>query len=225
MIKPFVGRSPSKGNPMAGKHFAPFVPDAANSLRCSQGSAPAETRRVRRPLRPKCLLPSPRGWKKTIDDLFADADDEEHEFQRTFAAINGKLLNAGDAGVCRAWWVYRMLTTRVPLREKLTLFWHGHFATSVNKIEDTQLMLQQIDMLRRLGSGSFRELVVAVAKDPAMIVWLDGESNVKEHPNENFARELMELFTCGNRQLHRAGRSGSGPRLHRMAQGGIDFRL
>jgi uncharacterized protein (DUF1800 family) len=58
-------------------------------------------------------------------------------------------------------------------------------------------MLQQIAMLRRLGSGSFRELVVAVAKDPAMIVWLDGESNVKEHPNENFARELMELFTCG----------------------------
>jgi len=181
---------------MAGKHFEPFVPNAAH---------PFDSRKAAHLLRRAGFGAAPRevaaavskGLEESIDDLFAEADDEEQEFRRTFSAINGKLLNAGDAGVCRAWWVYRMLTTRVPFREKLTLFWHGHFATSVNKVEDTQLMFQQMDMLRRLGSGSFRELVVAVAKDPAMIVWLDGESNVKEHPNENFARELMELFTCG----------------------------
>src|SRR5262249_3117406 len=136
-----------------------------------------------------------RGLEETIDDLFADANDEEQEFQRTFSAINGKLVNAGNQGVSQSWWVYRMLTTRVPLREKLALFWHGHFATSIRKVGDTQLMLQQIDTLRRLGFGSFRELVVAIARDPAMIVWLDGEANNKEHPNENFARELLELFT------------------------------
>src|SRR6478736_7856910 len=140
MIKPYVGTSLSKGHPMAGKHFAPFVPDAANPFdapraahllrRAGFGAAPAEVSAA-----------VGKGLEETIDDLFADAQDEEQEFQRTFAAINGKLLNAGDAGVCRAWWVYRMLTTRVPLREKLTLFWHGHFATSVNKVEDTQLML------------------------------------------------------------------------------------
>ena len=181
---------------MARKYFEPFVPDATNPFdapkaahllrRAGFGAPPAEV-----------AAAVAKGLDETIDDLFADADDEEQEFQRTFRAINGKLINAGDEGICQAWWVYRMLTTRIPLREKLTLFWHGHFATSVSKVEDTELMLQQIAMLRRLGSGSFRELALAVAKDPAMIVWLDGESNVKEHPNENFARELLELFTCG----------------------------
>lgn len=181
---------------MARKYFEPFVPDAAN---------PFDARKAAHLLRRAGFGASPaavaaavaKGLDETIDDLFMEADDEEQDFQRTFQAIGGKLLNVGDEGICQAWWVYRMLATRVPLREKLTLFWHGHFATSVSKVEDTELMLQQIDMLRRLGMGSFRELVVAVAKDPAMIVWLDGAANNKEHPNENFARELMELFTCG----------------------------
>jgi hypothetical protein len=176
--------------------FEPFVPDAANPFdarkaayllrRAGFGASPAEIDAA-----------VSKGLEETVDDLFADAADEEQEFDRTFNAISGRLVNAGDAGVCQAWWIYRMLATRFPLREKLALFWHGHFATSIRKVEDTQLMLQQIDLLRRLGPGGFRELVVAIARDPAMIVWLDGESNVKDHPNENFARELMELFTCG----------------------------
>src|SRR6516225_5180186 len=181
---------------MARKFFEPFVPDAANPfdarkaahlLRRAGFGAPAA----------QVAAAVEKGLDETLDDLFVDTDDEEQEFQRTFNAINGKLVNAGDPGVCQSWWVYRMLSTRVPLREKLTLFWHGHFATSIHKVGDTLLMLQQIDTLRRLGFGSFRELVVAIARDPAMIVWLDGEANNKEHPNENFARELMELFTCG----------------------------
>ncbi|MGE5192974.1 MAG: DUF1800 domain-containing protein [Deltaproteobacteria bacterium] len=181
---------------MARKYFEPFVPGADNPF-----DAPKAAHLLRRagfgapPAQVATALE--KGLEGTIDDLFAEADDEEQDFRRTFSAINGKLVNAGDPGVCQSWWVYRMLTTRVPLREKLTLFWHGHFATSIHKVGDTQLMLQQNDTLRRLGFGSFRELVVAVARDPAMIVWLDGEANVKEHANENFARELMELFTCG----------------------------
>jgi uncharacterized protein (DUF1800 family) len=90
-----------------------------------------------------------------------------------------------------------MVQTRTPLREKATLFWHGHFATSDEKVEDTWLMHRQIETLRRLALGNIRDLTLAMAQDPAMILWLDGESNTKEHPNENFARELMELFTCG----------------------------
>lgn len=181
---------------MPGKYFEPFVPDATNPFdtrkaahllrRTGFGAAPAEV-----------AAAVAKGLEETIDDIFAEAGDEEQEFERTFNAINGKFVNGGDEGVCQAWWIYRMLATRVPLREKLVLFWHGHFATSIRKVENTQLLLQQLDTFRRLGLGSFRELVLAVARDPAMIVWLDGESNVKEHPNENFARELMELFTCG----------------------------
>jgi uncharacterized protein (DUF1800 family) len=95
------------------------------------------------------------------------------------------------------WWANRMLTTKRPLEEKLTLFWHGHFATGQNKVRDYRKILRQNQMFRRQASGSFRDLLVGVLKDPAMLVYLDNGENVKEHPNENFARELLELFTMG----------------------------
>src|SRR4029079_4628027 len=150
---------------MSGTFFKPFVPDAANPFdarkaahllrRAGFGAPPTEV-----------AAAVDKGLEETIDDLFAEAGDEEQEFERNITAINGKFVNVGDAGVCQAWWIYRMLTTRVPLREKLALFWHGHFAASIHKVEDTQLMVQQIDLLRRLGFGSLRELVLAVAQDP-----------------------------------------------------------
>ena len=90
-----------------------------------------------------------------------------------------------------------MQRERFPLREKMTLFWHGHFATSFRKVENMRLMHQQNDTLRREALGDFRDLVLAVSRDPAMIVWLDNQQNRKGYPNENFARELMELFTLG----------------------------
>jgi uncharacterized protein (DUF1800 family) len=95
------------------------------------------------------------------------------------------------------WWANRMLSTRRPLEEKLTLFWHGHFATGQNKVRDARMIRRQHDMFRRFASGGFRDLLVGVLKDPAMLVYLDNGENVKEHPNENFARELLELFTMG----------------------------
>ncbi|MBI2187355.1 MAG: DUF1800 domain-containing protein [Acidobacteria bacterium] len=95
------------------------------------------------------------------------------------------------------WWANRMLTTKRPLEEKLTFFWHGHFATGQNKVRDYRMMLRQNQMFRRHASGRFRDLLVGVLKDPAMLVYLDNGENVKEHPNENFARELLELFTMG----------------------------
>jgi uncharacterized protein (DUF1800 family) len=95
------------------------------------------------------------------------------------------------------WWLFRMIHTKRPLQEKMTLFWHDHFATAVSKVVVRELMLQQNQLFRRLALGNFRELLVAVSKDPAMILWLDNNTNIKGNPNENYARELMELFTMG----------------------------
>lgn len=90
-----------------------------------------------------------------------------------------------------------MLLTPRPLEEKLTLFWHDHFATSQEKVVNYELMLRQIQTLRTHANGNFHKMLVAVAQDPAMLIWLDNRENVKGHPNENFAREVMELFTMG----------------------------
>ena len=95
------------------------------------------------------------------------------------------------------WWADRMLNTERPLEEKMTLFWHGHFATSEDKVRDFRKMLRQNETFRRHATGDFRDLMVAVAQDPAMLYFLDAGVNVKGAPNENFAREIMELFTMG----------------------------
>ncbi len=113
------------------------------------------------------------------------------------------------------WWANRMLTTRRPLEEKLTLFWHGHFATGENKVRDYRMMLRQNEMLRARASGTLRELLVGILKDPAMLVYLDNGENVKKHPNENFGRELLELFTMGvgnytERDVREAARAFTG---------------
>ncbi len=95
------------------------------------------------------------------------------------------------------WWAQRMLVTKRPLEEKMTLFWHGHFATGEEKVRDYRKMLKQNEMLRAKATGNFRDLLIAVAKDPAMLAYLDAAVNLKGAPNENFAREIMELFTMG----------------------------
>ena len=95
------------------------------------------------------------------------------------------------------WWAERMLTTPRPLEEKMALFWHGHFATSEEKVRDYRKMLVQLELFQRHATGSFRDLVIGVAQDPAMLAFLDAGVNVKGAPNENFAREIMELFTMG----------------------------
>ena len=95
------------------------------------------------------------------------------------------------------WWAERMLDTHRPLEQKMALFWHGHFATAENKVRDYRKMLLQIDTFERHAAGDFGELLVAVAQDPAMLYYLDAGVNVKGAANENFAREVMELFTMG----------------------------
>ncbi len=109
----------------------------------------------------------------------------------------GLRSNAIETQRLATWWGHRMLVTERPLEEKLTLFWHGHFATGNAKVRDARMMERQNQMLRANASGSFRDLLLGILRDPAMLVYLDNGENVKDHPNENFGRELLELFTMG----------------------------
>ncbi|MEU1810537.1 DUF1800 domain-containing protein [Micromonospora aurantiaca (nom. illeg.)] len=95
------------------------------------------------------------------------------------------------------WWLERMIAAEHQAEEKLVFFWHGHWATSVRKVRSAPLMLRQLDTLRRYGRGPLGPLVDAMLRDPALILWLDGQKNSRRAPNENLARESMELFTLG----------------------------
>jgi hypothetical protein len=114
------------------------------------------------------------------------------DFPDASALYDPKTRNAA----AQNWWLDRMLRTQHPLTEKMALFWHGHFATSIRKVP-AALMVAQIDLFRSQGLGNFRTLLLSVSKDPAMLVWLDNRFNAKAHPNENYAREVMELFALG----------------------------
>jgi uncharacterized protein (DUF1800 family) len=123
----------------------------------------------------------------------------------------------------RGWWLQRMASGSRPLQEKLTLFWHGHFATSEVKVRDAYLMWRQNDLFRRQGMGNWSQLLIAVAKDPAMLIWLDQAQSRREHPNENFAREVMELFALGEghyteRDITEAARALTGWSYDRESQ-------
>jgi uncharacterized protein (DUF1800 family) len=113
------------------------------------------------------------------------------------------------------WWLYVMLHTPHPVLEKIALFWHGHFATSAAKVDKAELMLAQNQMLREHALRPFGPLVGGIAKDPAMLLWLDSATNKKFKPNENFAREVMELFCLGlgnytERDIKQAARAFTG---------------
>ena len=96
-----------------------------------------------------------------------------------------------------SYWYYRMLNSPQPMQERLAFFWHNRWASGAQKVENGRLMHEQIQTFRRLGIGSFRKLAVAMGRDPAMLIYLDGQYNRKGKPNENYGREVMELFTLG----------------------------
>ena len=96
-----------------------------------------------------------------------------------------------------AHWAYRLISTQAPLEEKIALFWHGVFATGENKLNNLGSLANQIDMFRRHGLGRFDDLLIELSKDPAMIIWLDNHTNHKDSINENYGREILELFSMG----------------------------
>ncbi|HPE59185.1 MAG TPA: DUF1800 domain-containing protein [Thiolinea sp.] len=124
---------------------------------------------------------------------------------RQMEPMRGEAMQRKDAWVrakkegenLQAWWIDQLLTTRSPFTERMTLFWHNYFTSSLQKTQQPSLLYRQNLMLRQNALGNFRQLLRSVARDPAMLVYLDGYKNVKESPNENFARELLELFTLG----------------------------
>jgi len=119
------------------------------------------------------------------------------DFDAMSQVIGDAAVAAGNPNRLKAWWLYRMICSPDPLTERLTLMWHNHFATSNLKVADVSAMRRQNDILRKFARKPFGELLARTVKDPAILVWLDADSNRKQHPNENLARELMELFSMG----------------------------
>jgi uncharacterized protein (DUF1800 family) len=128
-----------------------------------------------------------KGFEKTLAGLL--------EPDKPMAKPGKKTLN--DLTRLQAWWLGRMVKGQHPLHDRLTLFWHNHFATAQSKVQDLHAMHRHVATLHDLAFGDFRLLLDAVARDPAMLVWLDNWENVADDINENFGRELMELFTTG----------------------------
>lgn len=136
------------------------------------------------------------GPDAAIDKLLRGREDAAFEANaKVMAASAGKFNNDGQLA---AWWLYRLvLGNPHPLREKLTLFWHNHFATSNAKVRNAAYMLGMYNLMSRHALGNFADLLQEMSKDPAMMVWLDTNQSKKGQPNENYARELMELFSLG----------------------------
>ena len=137
-----------------------------------------------------------KGYEATVEDLLNPRDIEwlGDDMVRRFDLEASGMINA--PGSARNW-VYRMITTNAPLLEKMALFWHGIFATGVPKVINGRVLYDQINLFRRHGLDSFDSILLRLAKDPAMIVWLDNQENHSDAINENWARELLELFSMG----------------------------
>jgi uncharacterized protein (DUF1800 family) len=137
-----------------------------------------------------------KGYEATVDDLLHPGKEQRisdfliRRFHPEISGMMGALAQGEN-------WLYRMATTSSPLQEKMGLFWHGIFPTGYAKVTHGKALSDQTRMFRRHAMGSFRTLLVELSKDPAMIIWLDNQDNHKEAINENFGRELLELFSMG----------------------------
>ena len=140
-----------------------------------------------------------RGYEATVEELL-EPDSHgipENDEDLLFRHAPGTMLPGGVPLPGQANYIWQMINTRRPLEEKMALFWHHVFATGNSKVDNCDQLLAQINMFRRRGMGSYRELLVELAKNPAMIFWLDNNQNHKDQPNENWGRELLELFSMG----------------------------
>jgi uncharacterized protein (DUF1800 family) len=139
------------------------------------------------------------GPRAAIDRFVKPKPDREHaeNFEAMARTIGDAAAASNSPNRLKAWWLYRMLFSPDPLGERLTLMWHNHFATSNRKVQDLVLMREQNDVIRQHARDPFGQLLAAVVKHPAMLLWLDADSNRKGKANENLAREMLELFTLG----------------------------
>ncbi len=138
-----------------------------------------------------------RGYENVVEDLLHPTDNRDNlpdDLIRRYHVDQSELRQLDGAG---AYWMYQMITTNHPLEEKLALFWHGLFATGYSKLNQARALLNQVEMFKRTGFGSFRDILIELSKDPAMIIWLDNNDNHDGAINENYGRELLELFSMG----------------------------
>lgn len=160
------------------------------------------------------------GVKGTIDRLLNfEKVDEQFDISPWSVAMQSDGQLYRDAYQMGTWWALRMLMTERPLQEKLALFWHDHFAVSGDKVFEGPTMLRYTEILREKGIGKFRDLLTAVSKHGALVGYLDANTSTKIHPNENFAREMFELFTMGvgnytEQDVKEAARAFTGWSLH-----------
>lgn len=160
------------------------------------------------------------GYQAAVDKLLNyEAVDEGFTLDVTTMKVGEQQLVPMPA--VQAHWMTRLLITRRPLQEKMTLFWHDHFATSGAKVNQPPLMYQNIETLRMHAVGKFDDLLLSISKDPGMLFWLDNQFNVRGKPNENFAREVMELFTLGignysEKDVQEAARAFTGWTIQRL---------
>src|SRR5262249_34424081 len=154
------------------------------------------------------------GPDRSIERLFQPAQPSIEELE-ALDGLRRTARTSSNLDLLKVCWLNRLLHGLDPLREKLTLFWHGHFATSNKKVESVALLDQQNETLRTHALGRFAELLEAIIPDPAMLAWLDGGTSKKDKPNENFGREFLELFTLGaghytERDIREAARAFTG---------------
>jgi uncharacterized protein (DUF1800 family) len=160
------------------------------------------------------------GFAGAVDRLLNPEQVDDTATDQLLQPLNSNLGDKRQIEASKFWWVNRMLYTQRPLQEKMTLFWHNHFATANSKVANSVLMLQQIQLFRDNGLGNFETLLQKVTRDPAMLIWLDNRLNRKGAPNENYAREVQELFTVGignytEQDIHEAARAFTGHTLDR----------
>lgn len=190
----FAGMGFDEARHLLGR--ATFGADAATIDRFSQLSRRQAVTRLLDARAPQAVTPAPSWAEASFDDparLRELSEADKRRFQRERQREGVEL---------RAWWLREMRDTPRPLQERMTLFWHGHFATALQKVKSGQLLYRQNLTLRRHALGNFGELLHAVAKDPAMLIYLDAARSRRDAPNENFAREVMELFTLGEGHYH-----------------------
>ena len=137
------------------------------------------------------------GPDAAVARLLSGSASSVAEFESLEPMIGDAAVGSGDINRLKAWWFYRILYSGDPLTERLVLMWHNHFATANDKVQNVAMMKHQNDVMRQHARSRFSELLRGVIMDAAMMKWLDADSNRKGHPNENLARELMELFTLG----------------------------
>jgi uncharacterized protein (DUF1800 family) len=137
-----------------------------------------------------------KGYEATVEELLHPENQPELDHDLIYRYwVDIKEHRQIDPA--QSYWLYRMINTKKPLEEKMALFWHHLFATGFAKLNHPGVMLNQVAMFRKHGLGDFRTLLVELSKDPAMIFWLDNQTNTNDVHNENFGRELLELFSLG----------------------------